>query len=63
MELIVAVILLITGGTDASNITLTYQTSAQMTIDECLEQAATINNDMDSPYVMYCGPILGGEKA
>lgn len=58
MEIVVAVIMLITGGTDASNVTLKYETSEQMTVDQCLTQARSFNEDEDHPYIMVCMPLL-----
>lgn len=32
----------------------------KMTIEQCLEQAALINANTDLPFVLLCGPDLGG---
>ena len=31
---------------------------AQMPVEECFDQAAQVNADATTPYIMLCGPII-----
>ena len=40
--------------------TMTLLEIVKMTLQECLSQAATLNADQTHPFMLLCGPDLGG---
>lgn len=57
MEFVMAVVLLITGLNETTDLpTFEFVTSAKMTTEECLSSALEFNKDASHPYLMVCTP-------